>query len=235
MRCDWCNNYLRARGLWAASRTPRILALDVLACACIHQDYVPYAGCTGMPPCIHQDCIRHHLKFRPSVPGCFTRYEKLMQRIWESNFNSTWVVGCIPRPTDFNTGRTGMRLHTPGLRPRCAGCTGMRHAYTRTASRHHWMHWHALAYTRTASAHFFFKRCFFFAQTCVRAAPHLTTDALACPCIHQDCIPATLDALACASIHQDCIQPPLDALVCVTHTPVLHPHTTLREFFFLSF
>ena len=143
MRCDWGNNYFRARGLWAASRTPRILALDVLACACIHQDYVPYAGCTGMPPCIHQDCIRHHLKFRPSVPGCFTRYEKLMQRIWESNFNSTWVVGCIPRPTDFNTGRTGMRLHTPGLRPRCAGCTGMRNAYTRTASRHHWMHWHA--------------------------------------------------------------------------------------------
>ena len=116
-----------------------------------------------MPPCIHQDCIRHHLKFRPSVPGCFTRYEKLMQRIWESNFNSTWVVGCIPHPTDFNTGRTGMRLHTPGLRPRCAGCTGMRHAYTRTASRHHWMHWHALAYTRTASAHFLlnFFGCFF--------------------------------------------------------------------------
>ena len=155
MRCDWCNNYLRARGLWAAhaSRTPRILALDVLACACIHQDYVPYAGCTGMPPCIHQDCIRHHLKFRPSVPGCFTRYEKLMQRIWESNFNSTWVVGCIPRPTDFNTGRTGMPLHTPGLHPRYAGCTGMRKhtpglhpattgctgmrfAYTSTASPH---------------------------------------------------------------------------------------------------
>ena len=132
-----------------------------------------YAGCTGMPPCIHQDCIRHHLKFRPSVPGCFTRYEKLMQRIWESNFNSTWVVGCIPHPTDFNTGRTGMRLHTPGLRPRCAGCTGMRNAYTRTASRHHWMHWHALAYTRTASGTFcflFFELFFFFHRHA--RAPH---------------------------------------------------------------
>ena len=71
-------------------------------------------------------------------------------------------------------------LHTPGLRPRCAGCTGMRAAYTRTASPHRWMRWHALAYARTASAHF------------------LALDVLACASIHQDYVPAALDALACA-------------------------------------
>ena len=78
---------------------------------------------------------------------------------------------CIPAPLDalacasirqdricalFSTGRTGMREHTPGLRPRCAGCTGMRDAYTRTASPHRWMRWHARAYTRTASAYYFY-------------------------------------------------------------------------------
>ena len=44
----------------------------------------------------------------------------------------------------------------PGLRPRSAGCTGMRAAYTRTAPPHRWMRWHALACTRTASAPIFF-------------------------------------------------------------------------------
>ena len=105
-------------------------------------------------------------------------------------------------------------LHTPGLRPRCAGCTGMRAAYTRTASPQCWMRWHALACTRTASCADFF----FFLNRHAHAPCRIC--CIGCTWharIHQDCIGTLPGALACACIHQDCILtlPLLDALVRV--------------------
>ena len=84
----------------------------------------------------------------------------------------------------------------------------MRAAYTRTASPHRWMRWHALAYARTASAHF------------------LALDVLACASIHQDYVPAALDALACA-MHTPGLHPATVGCAGMhVHTPRPHLRTT---------
>ena len=151
MRCDWGNNYLTARGLWAASRTPRILALAVLACACIHQDYVPAAldalACAThtpdcIPPpldalacaCIHQDCIGALLFFFNFFFFFFCT--DMRARRAASDNGCTGMPLHTPGLHPRYAGCTGMRKHTPGLHPATTGCTGMRYAYTSTASPH---------------------------------------------------------------------------------------------------
>ena len=105
----------------------------VLVCAAYTRTTSPLRWMHWHARCIHQDCIPAPLD---ALACASIRQDRICAL--------------------FSTGRTGMREHTPGLRPRCAGCTGMRDAYTRTASPHRWMRWHARAYTRTASADSFF-------------------------------------------------------------------------------
>jgi len=100
----------------------------------------------------------------------------------------------------------------------------MRAAYTRTASPHRSMHWHARCIHQDcicASLFYFFLNRHAPAPRRI-CYPGRSWHARA---YTRDSVGTVPGALACASIHQDCIPtvPQLDALVCAAHPPVLHP------------